>query len=421
PDTKLSVNEGAATLNENMGQCIVAQGDALHVVWCDTKNNGSAIYYKRSLDGGLTWGADTRLSGNPGSDSFPLLAQSASNLHLVFFRNSTASYYKRSTDGGSTWGPDVFLGNTKWWPGVAAGGSNVYVSLNTVPDGTNSEVFFRRSTDNGTTWQPQQQISHAAGRSEDPAIVASGKHVHLVWNDNRDGNMTVYYRHSPDMGVTWGSETALTHAPDYTYFPTIYLAGPNVDIAYGDRQSGHFEIYHLHSADFGSTWPPKEQMTQTSTNQFYPAIVRDGPNVHLLWTGSGIKYLHSGNGGGTWDPVVSLVSLGSTPFVAVAGEAVHVIFLSQRDGHGAIYYKRNPTGNPPAPRLTASGLIQGPPPGHLALSWNSAAGQVFSIESTTSLLAGFAAVVQSNILATPPTNTFTVPVTNDRCFYRLKF
>jgi hypothetical protein len=76
--------------------------------------------------------------------------------------------------------------------------------------------------------------------------------------------------------------------------------------------------------------------------------VRDGSNIHLAWTGSaGIMYQHSGDGGSTWDPAVSLVSQGASPFLAVWGNAVHMIFISQRDGHGAIYYKRDPTGNTP--------------------------------------------------------------------------
>ena len=117
PDVKLSTNEGSAGLNENMGRCLIAATDAVHVVWCDFTNNGQAIYYKRSLDRGLTWGVDTRISPSPGADSFPLLAQSGSNLHLAFLRsNSTAqaaSYYRRSRDGGSTWDAEVFLGTTK--------------------------------------------------------------------------------------------------------------------------------------------------------------------------------------------------------------------------------------------------------------------------------------------------------------------
>jgi hypothetical protein len=356
PDTKLSTNEVSAGLNENMGQSIVANGRTVHVVWSDTGIDAGAVFYKRSLDGGITWGDDIRLSGTPGHDTNALLAVSGSNVHVVFIRKAgtpeAASYYKRSTDGGNTWGPDVLLGNTKWWPGVAAAGNMVYVSLNTRIDETNSEVFFRRSTDNGATWQPQQQISNAPGRSEDPAIVAAGDYVHLVWNDNRDTlpgkGMAVYYRRSPDKGATWGPETALTHSPDYTYFPTVCLSGSNVDIAYGDRQTGHYDIYHLHSADLGSTWSPKEQITHTPTDEFYPAILRDGLNVHLTWMSpAGIMYQHSGNGGSGWDPAVVLTAKGSTVFFSVSGEVMHVIFRSQRDGHGAIYYKRNPTANKP--------------------------------------------------------------------------
>src|SRR5258706_15954272 len=91
PDLKLSTNEVSATLNENMGRAIIASSNAVHVVWSDYGNDGSGIYYKRSLDGGLTWGADTRLSPSPAADSFALLAQSGPNLHLAFFRsNGTA-------------------------------------------------------------------------------------------------------------------------------------------------------------------------------------------------------------------------------------------------------------------------------------------------------------------------------------------
>lgn len=60
------------------------------------------------------------------------------------------------------------------------------------------------------------------------------------------------------------------------------------------------------------------------------------------------------------------------------------------------------------------------PPGFANLAWSSATGQYFSVESSTNLATSFTAL-QSNILATPPTNWFSVPATNDRSFYRLKF
>ncbi len=363
-DVKLSTNETSAGLNENMGQCLIANGNTLHAVWMDTKGTDSAIHYRRSTDRGATWKDDVRLSPTPGSDTNPLIARSGKTLHLVFLRNGgtpkAASYYKRSTDDGVTWGSDVLLGTTKWWPGVAAAGSMVYVSLNTVyeDDAKNSVVYFRRSTDNGETWEERQQIStaprRAGGRSEDPAIVADGKNVQLVWNDNRDSKpgkgMAVYFRRSSDMGKTWGAETALTREPDYTYFPSIHLAGSNVDIAYGDRQTGHYDIFYLHSPDLGETWREKAQMTKTPGDEFYAVIARDGLKMHMTWTAKeGVLYRFSGDGGKTWDPATTLTSKGGTPFIAVADDAVYMIFRSQRDGHPAIYFKCDPTGNKAKP------------------------------------------------------------------------
>jgi hypothetical protein len=360
-DAKLSGNGAKASLNENMGRCLIAEGNTLHTVWTEAKGADSAIHYRRSADRGATWSEALRISPKAGLDSFPLLAKSGATLHLVFLRKNgtpqAASYYRRSTDEGKTWDTEVLLGATKWWPGVAAAGSMVYVSLNTVhaDDPKCSVVYFRRSTDNGKTWEDQQPISTAprrtGGRAEDPAIMANGKHVQLVWNDNRDvkpgKGMAVYYRRSSDMGKTWGRETALTTAPAYTYCPSIYLTGSHADVVYGDRQSGHYDIYRMHSPDLGDTWSPKERITKTTgAGELYPAIVRDGSNVHLAWfSKDGISYKRSRDAGKTWDPVVSLSRNGAMPFLATAGEAVYVIFRSQRDGDPAIYFKCDPTGN----------------------------------------------------------------------------
>ncbi|MGH7969534.1 MAG: RCC1 domain-containing protein, partial [Limisphaerales bacterium] len=66
-------------------------------------------------------------------------------------------------------------------------------------------------------------------------------------------------------------------------------------------------------------------------------------------------------------------------------------------------------------------LTPGIQPGYANLSWSSSTGEFFTIEYTTDLASGFTNSWQSNILATPPTNTASVPVTAPRGFYRLKF
>jgi len=60
-------------------------------------------------------------------------------------------------------------------------------------------------------------------------------------------------------------------------------------------------------------------------------------------------------------------------------------------------------------------------PGNVDLSWSCNTGEFYSIEYTTNLMNGFTSVLQSNILAIPPTISITVPMTNDCFFCRLRF
>ncbi len=354
PDIKLSTTETDAKTNENSGPCLAVSGRTLHVVWYDNKDKGSAIFYKHSTDGGATWSTDTRLCDYAGRADFPAVAVSGSTVLVTFrdYRNGhAASYSKRSLDGGETWEGDVFHKNTEWWPSCAAVGPNLYMALEDLPSKDNSEIYFRKSTDCGKTWDAIQQISNAPGRSEDPSISASGDYVHIAWNDNRTGIMQTFYRRSPDKGVTWGPETQLTTTTGFTYMPMLYADDSNVDLVWGDRRNGKdFELYHKHSGDFGLTWEAAECL-MPGVKGGYPAIARDGKNVHIVWPGAGLFYLHSGDGGATWDPVVTLLpgafGPGRVPyaFIAVSGPALHVIWADHRDGHGAIYYKSSPTAN----------------------------------------------------------------------------
>jgi len=74
-----------------------------------------------------------------------------------------------------------------------------------------------------------------------------------------------------------------------------------------------------------------------------------------------------------------------------------------------------------SPRVGLSLNLEARTPGFVNLRWQSATGEYFSVEYTTNIMGAFTRVLQNNILATPPTNTLTVPTTNDRGYYRLKF
>ena len=62
PDLRLT-NDPAYSFPANSNSRVIAtSGDSVHVVWSDNRDGHPEIYYKRSIDGGISWGADTRLT-----------------------------------------------------------------------------------------------------------------------------------------------------------------------------------------------------------------------------------------------------------------------------------------------------------------------------------------------------------------------
>ena len=95
-------------------------------------------------------------------------------------------------------------------------------------------------------------------------------------------------------------------------------------------------------------------------------------------------------------------------------------FLDQ-DGDGMLtrgyLAGTNPTNAGSA--LTLDGLKLSDEQGSFVLRWQSVTEKRYAIEYTTNLLTGFMGVLQSNIQAHAPVNTYTVSVNSADCFYRI--
>jgi hypothetical protein len=122
----------------------------VHVVWFDERDGNSEIYYKRSTDAGASWGADTRLTNNSANSFSPSVSVSGQVVHVVWSDNREGNnneiYYKRSTDGGVSWGADTRLTNNSAnssYPSVSVSGQVVHVVWYDERDG-NSEIYYKR-------------------------------------------------------------------------------------------------------------------------------------------------------------------------------------------------------------------------------------------------------------------------------------
>ncbi len=362
PDVRLTEASGHSRMANNAARGIVVDGDTIHVVWTDSRDGNSEIYYKRSLDRGNTWGADIRLTDDPSVSALPALAVNGLMLHVSWYdmrnQGNFEIYYKRSQDGGNTWEPDVRLTDDieySWYPSIALTNSNVHVIWRESRAG-NWEVFYKRSTDQGTTWNADTNLSNAAGSSETPCIVNAGSMLHIVWFDNRDGGAyEIYYKRSIDEGITWEPDVRLTNNPEVSFGPCAAVLGSSIHVAWQEYHDGSWEIYYKKSTDNGISWTSNLRLTNAPETSESPSIVASGPNVHVVWWDNRdgnyeIYYKRSSDEGMTWEPDVRLTDDGSWsqwPQIAITDSILHVIWEDGRISfdNNELFYKRNRTGN----------------------------------------------------------------------------
>lgn len=236
---------------------IAAAGDTVHVVWWDERT-GWDIWYKRSTDAGATWSADIALTTTLGLSMWPSVTVADGSVHVVWFDDRDGNqeiYYKRSTDGGATWGEDTRLTTADFYseyPVVAAAGQVVHVAWSDNRDG-NYEAYYKRSTDGGATWQPDVRLTVADRSSTAMSLAAAGARVHLFWIDNREWYWgEVFHRVSLDSGSTWGAEERLTFNDQPSDRPTGCMWDSTVAVLWEDNNPGNWEIYFKRDTSGGT-------------------------------------------------------------------------------------------------------------------------------------------------------------------------
>ncbi|NOS84925.1 MAG: T9SS type A sorting domain-containing protein [Ignavibacteria bacterium] len=364
PDLRLTNDPFPSSTSYNNARCIAANGLIVHVVWHDARNtvNNYEIYYKRSTDGGLSWGADTRLTNtNNSSSELVTVSVSGSVVHLVWldYREGNAEiFYKRSTDDGSSWETDLRLTNNTFdsqSPSLSVSGQFLHTVWYDNRDG-NYEIYYKRSTDGGTSWGTDTRLTNNSGQSWYPSVSVSGSSVHVVWYDGRDGNDEIYYKRSSDSGVSWGADTRLTSNTAISQRPSVAAAGSDVHVVWTDfRDGSDAEIYFKRSGDGGANWETDTRLTNTIGISYNPCVTVSGSALHLVWYDNRdgnqeIYYKRSTNSGTNWGAdtrlTINIPGISYLPSVAVSGSAVHVVWSDDRNSNYEIYYKRDSTGNP---------------------------------------------------------------------------
>lgn len=308
-----SENKLIATTSTNRKPTISVSGQYVHIAWESNKDGNYEIYYRRSPDNGVSWGAVTRLTNNSALSEYPVIASSGNNVHLVWIDDRDMSpqgsvYTKRSTDGGLTWGSDIrltVLGTDGYvlTASITISGETVHIAFSADIVGFNTEIYYMRSPDNGLSWGSFVRLTNFSGESFSPVISASDSSLYLVWQDNRSGNYEIYFKSSHDIGLNWGGDIRMTNNSAPSNLPFVTSFGSNVHLVWQESRDGNPEIYYNRSTNKGVTWIPEVRLTNNS-----------------------------------W--------FSANPSAAVMDSVLFVTWCDNRDGNYEIYLKKNPTGNP---------------------------------------------------------------------------
>lgn len=322
---------------------MAAGGGILHVVSHDNNVVGSElhVFYRHSLDGGLTFSEGIRL--DPDSTEWgtiPLVDASELKVHVVYEQRYSGGIvqiaYRRSLDGGFHWEEPQILNLGAVWPRVACQGDSVYVMYNiwqeprhslfrysydggqswsaetplypecVYPDlkassglvfcayqhSTNSiqEIYLRRSLDGGQFWQDPVQISQSPEIPSQWAnlSVAPEGLLGLSWFDfeNSPAWFTgyIYVRTSPNYGQSWDS----IFVASTTYYSTssdIAISGRTIHVTYTDERQGldYCDIYYRQSPDGGTSWLPEEPISADSNAAQMPSMIALPAYVYIVW------------------------------------------------------------------------------------------------------------------------------------------
>ena len=174
----------------------------------------SAVVY------GDTWTASKRLTNNVGDSYLPAIAVNGSNIYVVWSNHTQGNneiYFKRSVNGGVTWTANMRLTNSagdSYLPAIAVNGSNIYVVWFEHTPGKN-EIYIKRSFNGGDTWTPDKRIINNAGDAYPPAIAVNGPIIYVIWSDRASppDSPDLHFKQSRDGGATWEGSKGLQTMP----------------------------------------------------------------------------------------------------------------------------------------------------------------------------------------------------------------
>ena len=311
----------------------------------------TVLFVARYVDDGAVYDGATLITGPLFADKEWIAVDNTGgpfdgNLYVAFDANLTATLpfatmLTRSTDGGRTFSTPFYAPTDKTGelPGITVDSNgNVYICSDAFDPVTGVPLDYvqvTKITDGGATIVQNVKAVNPAFFEQSipggqfraftiPQIAADKTNVYLVWDDLREGNVSVFITGSTDGGLVWSDPHVVNDMPQgQHFFPTIAARGGVVGVAWYDSRSNvgssitSLDVFYAESQNGGLTFSPNMRLTSVSFN---PELVErsDGPNyfepfigdyfgISMSATSAHIIWVDNRNACDTRDPVYGCV------------------------------------------------------------------------------------------------------------------
>jgi hypothetical protein len=255
----------------------------VHVVWMGNQDGAFATWYRRSLDGGLTFAPALRLSTNTAFEGVDLQ-----------FPPAPLEKLKQTPAAAN--------------PEVAARDGRVVVAWQDdrkdptplripYPDGW--DIVVRASGDRGTSFSPEtwvtdnanpvvDQDARRADRNPAVAIDADGR-VQLAWQRRpliAGGTVGIYHARSSDGGSSFSAPVLVSAAGvSQAHNPHLSASSSALHLVWTESTApdDQFHVSGRESLDFGATWQAPRRVSTSARYGGWAAVASDGARATAVW------------------------------------------------------------------------------------------------------------------------------------------
>lgn len=420
--SKFEIGSQLSISNNTEGDSVYAQvaasGNNIYVVWQDTQGSDTAssnkpsssafdslysqnknydIYFRKSIDRGVTFGKDINLSNNSGFSEHPQIAVIENHMYIVWvddtYGNKEISFIK-STDAGTTFNKPIKISNNTSGHSqnaeIAAFGDAVYIVWEDSRSGYNDDsgvdgantnlqnrILLRASQDRGNTLENMKIINNSTVESDSrPKVAAFGENSYITWNvgtpkdtntKNGDSSSTgVFTVRSTDGGKTFSRPYKISESNQPVGETQVASARNNVYVVWAGDPDKRIEsdMFFSRSFDAGETFDqaaiiPSNNNTITALTakdgtSLNAEIAARGSDIYIPWQNKAneadrneeILLIRSTDEGSTFNtPLIPNLSnndgISECPSIAISGNNIYIVWEDDTTGNHEIFFKRN--------------------------------------------------------------------------------